>query len=97
MSTNVLVEWQVKPEELVTAKNLLKETFASTLNYEGCKRYEVYENQNSSGNLILLTEWDSPEQYARYLEWRKSSGVLEQFGKTFAQPPNIRYFEAIAS
>lgn len=96
MSITVLVEWHVKPDEIATAKMLLQETFASTLNYEGCQRYAVYENQDSPGNIVLLTEWNSWDEYAQYMEWRKATGILSQFGKTFASPPNIRYFEAIA-
>jgi quinol monooxygenase YgiN len=97
MDVTVLVEWQVKPDEISTAKTLLLETFASTLNFEGCKRYEVYENQNSPGNIILLTEWNSQDRYDRYLEWRKKTGVLDRFAQTFANPPIIRYFESIVS
>lgn len=96
MGITVLVEWHVKPDEIVTAKTLLQETFASTLNYEGCKRYEIYENQDSPGDIILLTEWNSRDEYAQYMEWRKEAGILNQFGKTFASPPRIRYFESIS-
>jgi quinol monooxygenase YgiN len=96
MSITVLVEWHVKPDEIVTAKALLEETFASTLNYAGCQRYAVYENQDSPGNIVLLTEWNSRDEYAQYMEWRKETGILSQFGQTFASPPNLRYFEAIA-
>jgi quinol monooxygenase YgiN len=80
---------------MTTAKTLLQETFASTLNYEGCKGYEVYENLDASGNVILLTHWSSPEQYDRYLAWRKETGILDRFGQTFASPPNIRYFNRL--
>jgi quinol monooxygenase YgiN len=65
MSITVFVEWQVQPDAMTTAKNLLKETFDSTFNHEGCQRYEIYENQDSPGNLILLTQWESRERYAQ--------------------------------
>lgn len=77
-------------------KVLLQETFASTLNYEGGQHYKVCENQDEPGNIILLSEWESRDRYAQYMEWRKETGILGEFGKTFARPPNIRYFEAIA-
>jgi quinol monooxygenase YgiN len=96
MSMTVLVEWHVKPDEIATAKTLLQETFASTLNYAGCQRYEVYDNQDSPGNIVLLSQWESRDRYTQYLGWRKETGTLGEFGKTFASPPNIRYFEAIS-
>jgi quinol monooxygenase YgiN len=97
MSMTVLVEWHVKPEEISTAKTLLQETFASTLNYAGCQRYEVYENQDSPGNIVLLSQWEARDRYAQYMEWRKETGILGEFGKTFANPPHICYFKAIAT
>jgi quinol monooxygenase YgiN len=97
MSITVLVEWQVKPEAIATEKALLQDTFASTLNYEGCQRYEVYENQDTLGNIVLLSEWDSRDRYDRYMAWRKETGILDRFAQTFAHPPTIRYFESIAT
>jgi quinol monooxygenase YgiN len=96
LSITVLVEWQVKSQELSTTKALLQETFVSTLNFEGCQRYEVYENQDSPGDIVLLTQWNTRNQYTQYMEWRKETGILGQFGKTFANPPKIRYFESIS-
>jgi quinol monooxygenase YgiN len=92
----VLVEWQVKSDDIATAKALLEQTYDGTRHFEGCQRYEVYENQESPGNIILLTEWTSREQFTQYVAWRQETGVLAQFGQTFAQPPQIRYFGAIA-
>jgi quinol monooxygenase YgiN len=97
MSIAVLVEWQVKADETATAKALLQKTFASILNSAGCQRHEVYENQDSPGNIVLLSEWESRDRYAQYMEWRKETGILGEFAKTFASLPNIRYFEAIAT
>jgi quinol monooxygenase YgiN len=97
VSITVLVEWQVKPDEMMTAKTLLKETFASTLHYGGCQRYEVYENQDIPGVLILLSRWDSRDRYARYMNWRKETGILDRFGRTFASPPKVQYLELISA
>jgi quinol monooxygenase YgiN len=55
----------------------------------------VYEDPEDPGNIILLTEWDSREEYAAYMKWRKATGILGQFGETFASPPKVRYLESI--
>jgi quinol monooxygenase YgiN len=95
MTIGVLVEWHVKPDKIATAKALLQETFTGTVNYPGCQRYMVYEDPESLGSIILLTEWNSREEYAAYMEWRKTTGILGQFGETFASPPKVRYLDSI--
>jgi quinol monooxygenase YgiN len=95
MSVTVLVEWQIKPDEIATVKHLLQETFASTLEYKGCDRYQVYEDHDNPGKILLLTEWDSREQYANYMAWRRDTGILEKFAQTFNNPPIITYLGSI--
>ena len=95
MSVVILVEWHIQPDRIETVRELLQATFAGTQQYEGCRRYEIYESQESIGNVFLLTEWDSKEDYAQYIAWRKETGVLDQFGQTFADPPSVRYLQAI--
>ncbi len=95
MNVTVLVEWQIKPDKITAVKQLLQETFTSTMGYEGCDRYQVYEDRDNPGKIVLLTEWDSREQYANYMAWRRDTGVLAKFAQTFNNPPNITYLGSI--
>lgn len=51
MSITVLVEWQVKPNEMATAKALLQETFATLGNYPDAG-VRLCFIQDNNGNLI---------------------------------------------
>lgn len=97
MSIVILVEWHIKPDRIISAKDLLNSTYSGTQQYEGCHRYEIYEDREKPDCIFLLTEWDTQEQYASYMAWRKETGILAQFAETFAESPKIHYLQAIAS
>jgi len=95
MSVFVIVDIQVKPENVSDVKELLAETLPDTRAHEGCQGVEVYSNSDNPSNMIFVGRWDSREQQEKYLAWRQETGTMGKFGAMLAGPPNIRYFESV--
>ena len=95
MSVLVLLEAQVKSEDVSDMKSYLAEILPDTRAYDGCQRIDVYFNTEDTGNMVLVEHWDSRAHYEKYLAWRTETGVLDKMGAMFAGPPSIRYFERI--
>ena len=95
MSTTVLSELQVKPEEVDEMISYLKEILPDTRVYEGFQSIEVQQNQEDSFNLVLVEKWDSRQHYEKYLGWRIETGVIDKLGSMLSQPPSIRYYDQV--
>lgn len=95
MIVTASTELNVKPEAMADLKAILREILPDTRNYVGCRGVEVYSVQGDESIIVLLSQWDSRDHHARYVEWRKKTGVLDRMGVTFAGPPVVRYFERV--
>lgn len=95
MSTVVLLEIQVKPEEINAVKAMLKEVLPDTRAYAGCQGIDIYGNLDDNGNLVFYERWASRDHYQKYLNWRMETGVLDKLGAKLAGPPKIRYYERV--
>lgn len=95
MACTVVLEIQLKPEVIETAKGAFKEILPDTRAYDGCQGVHVVENQDEAGNLVLVETWESRAKYETYLGWRAETGVLDQLGAMCAGAPSIRYFDTV--
>ncbi|MDH3602532.1 MAG: antibiotic biosynthesis monooxygenase [Candidatus Tectomicrobia bacterium] len=95
MSVVVLLEVQVKPEDVDNMKAYFKEILPDTRAYDGCQGIDVYGNLDESTNLVLYERWDSRQHYDNYLAWRAETGVVDRLGSMLSGPPSIRYYERV--
>ena len=95
MSVLVLLEVQVKPEDISNFKSYMAEIIPDTRTYDGCQGIDVYFNTEDTISMIAVEKWDSRTHYEKYHTWRKETGVLDKIGSMLSGPPNTRYFERI--
>lgn len=95
MACTVVLEIQLKPDMIDTAKGAFKEILPDTRAYDGCNSVNVVENQDAPGNLVLIENWESRAKYEKYLAWRAETGVLDQLGAMTSAAPSIRYFDGV--
>ena len=95
MSIKLILDLQVKPDELERLIKTFKEILVDTRNYEGCKEVELFQNQDNPDNLTLIQEWETRQNYETYFAWREEIGAIESLTATLTTPPNIRYFDHI--
>jgi quinol monooxygenase YgiN len=95
MSVLVLLEAQVKSDDVSAMKTYLAEIFPDTRAYDGCQGIDVYFNTEDAGNMVLIEHWDSRTHYEKYLAWRTETGAFDTLAGMLAGAPSIRYLERI--
>ncbi len=95
MSVLVLLEVQVKPEDISDMKSYMSEILPDTRAYDGCQGIDVYFNTEDTSSMVGVEHWDSRAHHEKYMAWRTETGVMDKIGTMFAGPPSIRYFERI--
>ena len=95
MSVLVLLEVQVKPEDISHMKSFLAEILPDTRTYDGCQKIDTYVNTEDKGNVVMVEHWKSRAHYEKYKTWRTETGVMDKLGAMLTGPPSLRYFERI--
>ena len=95
MSVLVLLEAQVKPENISDLNSYMTEILPDTRAYDGCKSIDVYSNTEDTTSMVLVEHWESRAHHEKYIAWRKETGVIDKIGAMLAGPPSTQYFERI--
>ena len=93
MAVTVLLELQVKEDQINTMLETMKAILPDTRAYDGCLGVDVVQNQDEPANIILIEKWESKPHYEKYLAWRTETGFIEKMGAVLSAPPSIRYFD----
>ena len=91
MSVTITLEADIKPGERETLLSLLKRLLPETKVYKGFISISIHIEKNSS-HLLFFEKWESIPDYEAYLSWRQDTGVMNQLGALFSEPPTIRYY-----
>ncbi|MEM7710626.1 MAG: hypothetical protein AAF264_07740 [Pseudomonadota bacterium] len=51
------------------------------------------QNPDDPATFILIQEWTSAEQHARYIDWRVETGALEELTDQLSEPPRVIYLD----
>ena len=92
MSVLVLLELNAKPENVSDLTNYLRDGLHHTRGFDGCNGISIHSNQEDPNNMVFVQDWDSREQYEKYLAWRTERGDLEKLMGWLSGEPSIRYY-----
>ena len=95
MSVMVLIEAQVKPEDISTIKSYMAEILPDTRTYDGCQGVDTYSDTEDTGSWVIVEYWESRAHHEKYHAWRTETGVMEKIGTMLTGPPSTRYFKKI--
>ena len=95
MACTVLLEIQVKPDQVDTIKQVFKDILGDTRAYDGCQGVEVTQNNDDPTNIVLVEKWDTRAHYEKYFAWRQETGAIDALGDMLAAPPSLRYFDPV--
>ena len=93
MATRVMVEVRAKPGTGADLIAFFRSILPDTRAHEGCTGVETLQNSDDPDHVILVEDWDSREQYERYIAWRREKGTSDQLREALAEPPVIRHFD----
>jgi len=95
MAVTVLLELTSQPDKSKDLKALLKKILVDTRTHDGCIGVDVVDNQDDRANILLIERWQSRAHYEQYLGWRQQTGFVDELGEYLANPPSIRFFDAV--
>lgn len=95
MSVLVLVESKVKPEHAGDVVRFLRSIIHDTRGFDGCNGLTIHRNQDDPNTMVFVENWESRQQYEKYLAWRTERGDLEKLVGWIEGAPNIRYFDVL--
>ncbi len=93
MSVLVLLEMNVKPENVEDIRNFFRDKLHHTRGFDGCNGLTVHRNQDDPNTMVAVEDWDSRQHYEKYLAWRTERGDLEKLGGWLTGEPSIRHFD----
>lgn len=93
-STPIVVTLRLTPSDPKAFQTFLAEILPDTRKARGCRYSKTYVGKESPGEVLLLQEWDSPEDQQAYMAWRESTGVLQKFLGHLAKPAEVQIWQA---
>ncbi len=93
MSVIVLLEINVKPDNVDDVTNFLRDELHATRGFDGCNGLTFHRNQDDPNTMVAIEDWDSRQHYEKYLAWRTERGDLEKLGGWLTGEPSIRHFD----
>ncbi len=95
MSVLVLLEFNVKPEHVDDVTGFLRNELHATRGFDGCNGLTFHSNQDDPNTMVAVEDWDSRQQYEKYLAWRTERGDFEKLTGWMQADPSIRYFDNV--
>ncbi|MCZ6866420.1 MAG: putative quinol monooxygenase [Candidatus Binatia bacterium] len=95
MSVLVLLEMNAKSGSAADIKNWLRDELHHTRGFDGCNSITFHSNQDDPNNMVFVEDWDSRQQYEKYLAWRVERGDIEKLMGWLGGEPSIRYYENV--
>jgi len=94
MGVLVQLEANAKPDCVDVMTDMIRKRFPETRAFDGCNEITAYLNEDGH-TFVFVEQWETKQQYEKYLSWREETGVLAQLGALLQEPPNIRFFNAV--
>lgn len=93
MSVLVLLEMNAKSGSAADITNWLRDGLHHTRGFDGCNSITFHSNQDDPNNMVIVEDWDSRQQYEKYLAWRVERGDIEKLMGWLVGEPSIRYYK----
>jgi len=92
MTCQVILEFKVKQDSIESMRSYLREILPDTRAYDGCVSLNIIRNQDDPAAFAVIEQWDTRNQYEKYLQWRVDTGVLDKLGEMMEGEPSLRFF-----
>ena len=80
MSETVVAVFPTKPDDVATMESGFRASLGDTRAFDGCISIDAYFDASTS-TFVVIQSWESISHYDRYLDWRKSNGLLDMFDR----------------
>lgn len=93
----VVVIFRLTAKDAQAFLQYLAQVLPVTRAYEGCHYVNTLVQPDHSPEVILIQGWATREAQAKYIQWRKQTGDLDQFLSFLTSPPHVEYWDSNAA
>jgi quinol monooxygenase YgiN len=94
MATKVLLEIQVKADDLAASYAGVHATLVETRKFPGAVQIEVIADVEDPSKLVVVETWETPEAHDAYTTWRATAdGAPKELIAVLAGAPVTRIFQ----
>ncbi|MGH1485573.1 MAG: putative quinol monooxygenase [Cellvibrionaceae bacterium] len=90
MSVNSMLLATTKQGKCTQLIEILNELLPETRQFFGCIDMKILRSHENPSEFIFFGEWESAENYQKYLKHRAQQGVLDKIGELLTAPPEIK-------
>jgi quinol monooxygenase YgiN len=78
-----------KPEATAPFCASLAEMLKDTKKFSGCRSVRIMKHKTDANQVIFIEEWNSEEDYMKYIAWRTGRGEMDGMAAALASPPKM--------
>jgi quinol monooxygenase YgiN len=93
MPITVFADFRFRPDAIDDGLRSLGEILPDTRAFQGILRLDVIQDQSDPGHVVLVEEWESPDDHTAYMAWRAESGTSAEMRAALAAAPVVSYFD----
>jgi quinol monooxygenase YgiN len=88
----ITFEMNLKPEVADEMCARLVDMLPETREFPGCRSVNAYRSDEDPNRIMLIEEWDSKEDYDKYLAWRNRDGMMDAMKDIMTRPAKPDYW-----
>jgi quinol monooxygenase YgiN len=86
-----------KPEATAHFLGAIPEMLKDTKKFPGFRTIRVMKNKTDPNQVIFIEEWDSEEDYMKYIAWRTERGEMDAMGTALVSPPKMDFWPTLVA
>lgn len=96
-SVTITLVLTLKPEAVAGFSTGLKEMLGDTKKFSGCLGIRVLQNKADPNQLIFIEEWQSEDDYGKYIAWRTGRGDMDTMASALSAPPKMDVWPTVVA
>jgi quinol monooxygenase YgiN len=86
-----------KPEATAPFCAALPEMLKDTKKFPGFQSIRIMKHKTDANQVIFIEEWNSEEDYMKYIAWRTGRGDMNAMTTALASPPKMEVWPTVVA
>jgi quinol monooxygenase YgiN len=86
-----------KPEAMAPFCSALPDMLKDTKKFAGFRSIRIMKHKTDPNQVIFIEEWNSEEDYMKYIAWRTETGAMNAMATTLAAPPKLEVWPTLVA
>src|SRR5579864_2114746 len=87
----------LKPEVTGPFCSSLPEMLKDTKKFAGFRNIRIMKHKTDANQVIFIEEWNTEEDYLKYIAWRTETGSMASLASALASPPKMEVWPTLVA